>query len=112
MRSLTISIALILCIIFLLGITDAPTDPPTDKSNENEDVVCMLLCQLGELGCVFVVKAGAISLCIQLKRILQLMIGGEASVPSELREYTAARPNLIKFLMGSSVLNIQCQIYY
>ena len=25
---------------------------------------------------------------------------GEASVPSELREYTAARPNLIKFLMG------------
>ena len=28
------------------------------------------------------------------------MIGGETSVPSELREYTAARPNLIKFLMG------------
>ena len=37
--------------------------------------------------------------------------GGEASVPSELREYTAARPNLIKFLMGSSALNMQCQIY-
>ena len=28
--------------------------------------------------------------------------GGEASVPSELREYTAARPNLKKFLMGSN----------
>ena len=46
MRSLTISIALILCIIFLLGITDAPTDPPTDKSNENEDVVCMEDCMI------------------------------------------------------------------
>ena len=34
--------------------------------------------------------------------------GGETSVPSELREYTAALPNLIKFLMGSSALNIQC----
>jgi len=36
---------------------------------------------------------------------------GGTSVPSELREYTAAKPNLIKFLMGSSALNIQCQIY-
>ena len=30
--------------------------------------------------------------------------GGEASVPSELREYTASLPNLIKFLMSSSKL--------
>ena len=37
--------------------------------------------------------------------------GGDVSFPSELREYTAARPNLIKFLMGSSALNMQCQIY-
>ena len=37
--------------------------------------------------------------------------GGETSVPSELREYTASLPNLIKFLMGSSALNMQCQIY-
>ena len=34
--------------------------------------------------------------------------GGEASVPSELSEYTAELPNLIKFVMGSSALNIQC----
>jgi len=32
--------------------------------------------------------------------------GGDVSFPSELREYTAARPNLIKFLMGSSALNL------
>ena len=34
--------------------------------------------------------------------------GGETSVPSELREYTAALPNLIKFLMGSNAINMQC----
>ena len=34
--------------------------------------------------------------------------GGEASVPSKLRNFTASLPNLIKFLMGSSALNIQC----
>ena len=34
--------------------------------------------------------------------------GGEASVLIELREYADSSPNLIKFLMGSSALNIQC----
>ena len=34
--------------------------------------------------------------------------GGDDSVSIELREYTASLPNLIKFLMGSSALNIQC----
>ena len=38
------------------------------------------------------------------------MIGGETSVPSELREYTAASPNLIKFLMGSSALNFHLDV--
>ena len=34
--------------------------------------------------------------------------GGDVSFPSELREYTASLPNLLKFLTGSSALNMQC----
>ena len=31
--------------------------------------------------------------------------GGDAPVPNEVREYTSARPNLIKFLMGLWVMD-------
>jgi len=32
--------------------------------------------------------------------------GGDDPVPNEVREYTSARPNLIKFLMGLNEENI------
>ena len=50
------------------------------------------------------------SVCVYLAKKNPLVgdRGGDDSVSIELREYTASLPNLIKFLMGSSALNIQC----
>ena len=45
---------------------------------------------------------------IEMIALVSTLAAGCASVPSELREYTAARPNLIKFLTGSSALNLHC----
>ena len=36
--------------------------------------------------------------------------GGEASAPSELREYTATIPNLIKFLTGRNSANFHANM--
>ena len=53
MRSLTIPIAVTLCIVFLLVnadtpivMADTPTSPPTDKSKEDKDLDCMEDCMI------------------------------------------------------------------
>ena len=53
------------------------------------------------VSCVFVVKAGAISLSVySVKKNPLVNDRGDDSVLIELREYTASLPNLIKFLTG------------
>jgi len=57
--------------------------------------------------------AGSISLCSLYLAKKNPVVGwwGDVFFSIELREHIVSLPNVIKFLMGSSELNIQCPIY-